>query len=196
MRKKMMMPMVLSILAMGLLVGCDGNKAENTGNVRTESVVTNESSTNKKEISSEKAKEIALEDAGMSSESDTSHGVSIEREMDDGQVEYKVSFENEQFEYEYEISASDGAILGMDKEEIEQIATNNGEISSEKAKEIALKDAGVKEADIKNLSVKREVDDGQVEYDVSFEKGQIEYEYEILAENGKILTSEKDTVDH
>lgn len=117
MRKKMMMPMVLSILAMGLLVGCDGNKAENTGNVRTESVVTNESSTNKKEI------------------------------------------------------------------------------SSEKAKEIALKDAGVKEADIKNLSVKREVDDGQVEYDVSFEKGQIEYEYEILAENGKILTSEKDTID-
>lgn len=115
MRKKMMMPVVLSILAMGLLIGCDGKKAENTENVRTESVVTKESSTNKKEISSEKAKEIALEDAGIASESDTSHGVSIEREMDDGQVEYDVSFEKGQFEYEYEILAENGKILTSEK---------------------------------------------------------------------------------
>lgn len=65
-------------------------------------------------------------------------------------------------------------------------------ISEEEAKNIALKDAGVKETDVTILSVKQEIDDGVEEYEVDFKVGTTEYDYAIDAVSGKILEKDVD----
>lgn len=66
------------------------------------------------------------------------------------------------------------------------------DIGLEKAKEIALKHAGLKESEVTRLKAERDRDDGIVKYDVEFMKGRMEYDYEIHAETGKILKAEKE----
>ncbi len=66
------------------------------------------------------------------------------------------------------------------------------DIGREEAKKIALKHAGLKESEVSRLKVERDRDDGIVKYDVEFEMGRMEYDYEINAETGKILKVEKD----
>ena len=66
------------------------------------------------------------------------------------------------------------------------------DIGLEKAKEIALKHAGLKKSEVTKLKAERDRDDGIVKYEVEFEKGRMEYDYEINAETGKILKAEKD----
>lgn len=66
------------------------------------------------------------------------------------------------------------------------------DIGSDKAKAIALEDAGVEESGISRLRVDREEDDGQFLYEIKFmatESG-IEYDYEILASDGTVKKSE------
>ena len=58
--------------------------------------------------------------------------------------------------------------------------------------QIALRHAGLKQADICDLSCKLEEDDGVMIYQVEFEHGRYEYEYEIDAKTGKILDAEVD----
>lgn len=53
--------------------------------------------------------------------------------------------------------------------------------------QIALDHAGVAQADIYDLSCKLEEENGVMNYQVEFEHGQYEYEYEIDAKSGKIL---------
>ena len=78
-----------------------------------------------------------------------------------------------------------------DKKESQKSA----EITAEKAKEIALRHAGLQANEVKRLKVERDRDDGIVKYDVEFEKGRVEYDYEIHAATGKILKTEKDLFD-
>lgn len=61
-------------------------------------------------------------------------------------------------------------------------------ISKEKAKSIALKDADAKESQVTSLKVKK---DGKNEYEVRFIKGSFRFEYEINAKNGKIKDFER-----
>ena len=64
------------------------------------------------------------------------------------------------------------------------------EITAEKAKEIALKHAGLSKAAW--VKAEKERDDGRIKYEIEFRDGRMEYEYEIDAETGKILKAEKD----
>lgn len=77
-----------------------------------------------------------------------------------------------------------------EKEKTKQDVTN--EITAEKAKEIALNHAGVKASEVRDLDIEKDRDDGIVKYEIDFESGRMEYEYEIHAETGKILKAEKD----
>ncbi len=66
------------------------------------------------------------------------------------------------------------------------------DIGLEKAKEIALQHAGLKENEVSRLRAEKDRDDGRTKYDVEFQQGRMEYDYEIHAETGKILKAEKD----
>jgi len=77
-----------------------------------------------------------------------------------------------------------------EKEKTKQGVTN--EITAEKAKEIALNHAGLNANQVRDLDIEKDRDDGIVKYEIDFESGRVEYEYEIHAETGKILKAEKD----
>lgn len=65
-------------------------------------------------------------------------------------------------------------------------------ITLEEAKEIALKKAGLKENDVVFEEAKLDKDDGRVVYEIEFNHGLIEYNFEIDAESGDIIEWEKD----
>lgn len=74
-------------------------------------------------------------------------------------------------------------------------ADNNSLISEEEAKAIALKDAGLKESDVTGIRVKLEEDDGILEYEVDFYAGNKEYDYDINASTGEIISKDMDIDD-
>ena len=65
-------------------------------------------------------------------------------------------------------------------------------VGEDAAKTSALKHAGISEADANFLRVKLEKDDGRWVYDVEFYSGNTEYDYEIDALNGNILSFDFD----
>lgn len=72
--------------------------------------------------------------------------------------------------------------------------TTKAKISESKAKEIALKDAGFAEADVKNFTIKRETEDGQLVYDIEFDKDSQEYSYSIDTQKGDIIEKSSDNI--
>ena len=69
-------------------------------------------------------------------------------------------------------------------------------IGVQAAEEAAFNDAGVKKEDVPNIRTNLELDDGRYIYDVEFFVGNVEYDYEILAENGDILEKDKEVRKH
>ena len=72
-------------------------------------------------------------------------------------------------------------------------AADNKYISVDRAKQIALQDAGLEEEEVIFTAAKFEDDDGRKEYDIEFYCGSLEYEYEIDAMTGRILDSDVET---
>lgn len=70
---------------------------------------------------------------------------------------------------------------------------NGKDISQDEAKKIAFENAGVSESDTTRLSVSKEKDDGKTVYEIRFDIAEKEYDYEINAENGDILSSDIET---
>lgn len=66
-------------------------------------------------------------------------------------------------------------------------------ITPEEALSIALAHAGFTAEQVKYLQTEFEIDDRIPQYDVNFHEGYWEYEYEIHAETGEILSFERDT---
>lgn len=69
------------------------------------------------------------------------------------------------------------------------------QLTAEAAESIALEHAGLTADQVTRLTSKYEIDDGIPEYDVEFYVGTTEYDYEIHAETGDILSWDKDTKD-
>ncbi len=161
-----------------------------------------ETTTNSAEkISREKAKSIALNHAGLK-EADVRE-LEIELDKEKGVLLYEVNFESGKYDYEYDIDAITGAIKFSEKEpEVEakvnkheikvETTTNSAEkISREKAKSIALNHAGLKEADVRELEIELDKEKGALLYEVNFESGKYDYEYDIDAITGAIKFSKK-----
>lgn len=70
-------------------------------------------------------------------------------------------------------------------------ASSGGSISKADAKATALKDAGLNESQIYDYEIELDRDKGVLHYDVSFEYKGKDYDYEINAETGKIISVEK-----
>ncbi len=150
--------------------------------------------TSSTDIGAEKAKEIALQHAGVSASNAVF--VKAEREYDDGRLTYDVDFYAGNKEYDYEILASNGTILSYDADiegyRIPSAANASADIGVEKAKQIALQHAGVSASNATFIKAERDYDDGKLTYDVDFYAGNKEYDYEILAADGTILSYDAD----
>ena len=72
------------------------------------------------------------------------------------------------------------------------MAFNSTLITKAEAKIVALKDAGLSEAEASALRVRFEYDDGRFQYEVDFYNNGTEYEYLIQAKNGEIIARDID----
>ena len=156
-------------------------------------------------ITAEEAKAIALQDAGLK-ETDV-RDLEVDLDRDDGTVHYDVDFEKGSADYDYDIDAVTGEILHVQKPASSSGGTSSGgsssggsssgssstkQLSKTEARDIALKHAGFKASEVRELEVELDRDDGTVHYDVDFEKDGYDYDYEIDAKTGKILKSRKE----
>lgn len=150
------------------------------------------------DIGESAAKAAALKHAGLSESQVT--GMKVQRDRDDGRLEYEIEFWSGSTEYDYTINAADGTVLGADKEthassnsgSSNTSSSSSGDIGSAKAKSIALSHAGVSESQTTEMKVQQDRDDGRLEYEVEFKSGGKEYEYTIDAASGTILDYEID----
>ena len=71
-------------------------------------------------------------------------------------------------------------------------ANKTKKISADKAKKIALEDAKLAEKDVTFVKVELEFEDNRLVYDVEFYSGNVEYDYDIDAVSGAIVSADKD----
>lgn len=136
-------------------------------------------------VESNRAEEKAFKDAGVTAES--VYDLETDRDYENGKEVYEVEFESEGKDYEYKVDANTGEIIHSRTEKNAEEVTSPADIGAEEAKAIALKHAGVTEAETTRIRVERDRDDGRVEYSVEFHVGNKEYDYEIDATTGNIL---------
>ena len=163
----------------------------------------------------QEAESAALAHAGFTADQVTR--LHTEVDYENGVKEFEVEFRSGDWEYDYTVSAETLEILKHQKEydppkqkavetvpaetkpaETKPADTKPAEtkkIDPSKAKSIALAHAGLTEAQVKGLRAEFDRDDGRPEYDVEFRVGNMEYEYEIHAETGKILSWDKEIDD-
>lgn len=137
-----------------------------------------------------RAKEIALAHAEVASENAVFEATSWE--MKKGSPVYEVEFDVKNVEYDYDIHAVTGEII---KYSIDGAVVDNGDlkhITPERAKDIALKHAGVTEKDVRGYESELDFDRGRELYEIDFSVGRTEYEYEIDAETGEVIRAEKE----
>ena len=136
-------------------------------------------------IGEDAALETAIKEAGVKS-SDVTNSY-VELESDDGIAKYEVEFYAGNTEYNFEIDAQSGNVLSYEKENAEGSYSTDGSgdanISSDKAKEIALKKAGVNSADVYDMDI--ELERGM--YEISFDCSGIEYEVIVNADTGNVV---------
>jgi uncharacterized membrane protein YkoI len=108
--------------------------------------------------------------------------IDVDREYEKGRWIYEVDFERGTKEYKYDIHATSGKILKAPK-----APKKTKYISSSKATSIALKNAKTTRSQVWDLDVEMDYLRGQRIYEVNFNKGSYEYDYDISATSGKIL---------
>ena len=146
-------------------------------------------------ITAAEAQAKALAHAGLTSSQVTF--VRSHLDWDDGRQIYDVEFFTQSYaEYDYEIDARTGEILSYDYDaEYYQPQTNTGSyIGESQAKSIALSAAGLTSSQVSHIRCHLDWDDGRWEYQVEFWSGTMEYEYEIDAFSGTILSRDVDSI--
>jgi len=171
-------------------------------------------------ITEAEAKQIALAEVKGA---DISNITKFRKDKDDGRIEYDVEIIYDGYEYDFEISAKDGTIFDRSKEKADagdlakleanavkeddnktvvvdqsNSSSSNGSssgISLEKAKSIAL--SQVSGASSSNITkAYKDYDDGRAEYDIEIRYNGYEYDFEISASSGNILSKDVDRIEY
>ena len=215
MKKTTMLAPLALTLALALTTGCTaaamGSSAANTSGLApagspssntTAGIAGSADST--EYIPQADAESIALADAGLSA--DALSGSYSRLEYDDGRAVYDVEFWTADTEYDYEIDAVTGEILSMDYDadnhHTTQSVTVSGSgntasssgtaITEDAARQAALTHAGLAESDVQFVQYKLDWDDGRQGYEVEFYTSSAEYDYEIDAATGEVLSYDYD----
>ena len=205
---KRKLPVIIAILLVLSLAGC---AATNPASTPTGNNTTNF-------LTKEEVKEIVFTHANVNS----AEVVDLEVELDeeDGTIYYDLEFDHKDKEYDYRVDALSGKILYSKAEPKETVSqqvvtppaetkpadvtpvetkpattTTKKKIGVTKAKNAAFKHAGVKSSAAWDVDVDLDTEQGKLVYEVSFDAGGYEYEYDIDAYSGKVLRSEKEKDD-
>ena len=146
-------------------------------------------------IGEAKAKEIALQHAGLSSAQ--ASFLRTHLDWEDGRPVYEVEFFSGNTEYDYEIDAQTGTIRSYDFD-IENYVipstggSTEGLIGESRAREIALQHAGLSSGQVTFFRTQMDWENGRRVYEVEFYSGNTEYDYEIDAATGAVLSYDFD----
>jgi uncharacterized membrane protein YkoI len=136
-----------------------------------------------KYIGKTKALKIALKHAGFKKAQ--VHDIDVDRDYEQGRYIYEVSFDKGSKEYNYDIHATSGKILKAPKKAKKAKKAKN--ITRKKALRIALKNAGATRSQVYDVDIEKDYEWGKWIYEVNFNKGNYEYDYDIAVKGGKIL---------
>lgn len=162
------------------------------------------------DIGQDAAKRAALDHAGLSADDVTDW--KIERDWDDGRLEYEIEFWCGTTEYDYTIDGHSCSVLKHEWDHHTDYSSGHhsdfhhggtgasgastsaasGDIGSEAAKAAALSHAGVVESQTTKMKVEPDWEDGRLEYEVEFKSGGMEYEYTIDGITGAVLEYEQE----
>lgn len=192
MNRKRLFVMIAFSVALGV-AGCGNDKSGNVSAEIQNQTEKQDPLRNTSIISEEEARSIALTDAQVEAEAVTN--IRIKFTVDDGRQVYDVEFYVTNQEYDYEIDAVTGEITEKDMEienDFGSQAASDASVSIEEAKKIALdKVPGATEKDI---HIVLDYEDGKLLYEGTIFYEQIEYEFEIDAQNGKIWSWEAESI--
>ena len=159
-------------------------------------------------IGEAKAKTVALERAGVTERELLLYKIGLDTH--NGTMVYDVEFTTDSYEFDCDVNAKTGEIVKFEKEyngvapavsaqpDTAQPNTNQtaGEITVEEAKTIALNHAGLAADAVTFVKAKQDYDDGRLVYEIEFVttsgNGYLEYDYEIDAATGNILSYDYD----
>ena len=141
------------------------------------------------DIGEQAAQDAAFAQAGVNRSQ--AENLRTKRDFDDGRLEYEVEFWVGTTEYEYKIDGATGTVLEQEQK-THRSNGNTSDIGEQGALNVALTHAGLSQSQVYELEVKRDYDDGRLEYEVEFKSGPWEYEYVILGADGSILEYERD----
>lgn len=147
-------------------------------------------------ITKAKAKQIALDRAGVA-KSDVSKWtkISLDNWDDDRQKEWDVEFRTKNYKYEVEVNANSGRVEDFEKEKLRTAQSAPvkpaAKITRTKAKNIVLKEAGVKKKDVKKW-VKIH-NDGR-EWEIKFQTADYRYEMDVDISTGNVRDFEKEKI--
>ena len=162
----------------------------------------------KENISDPNAKEIAFNYANVLEKDVTI--LSTNKDIEDR--EYEIRFYDDTYEYEIDVNYNNGTVRNFEKDiknntnqnnninnnnysntNINSNTDNNTEeyIGTQRAKEIALTDAGVNESNITLRKVELDVEHYDPIYEIEFYYNNVEYDYEIDAITGEIIKYER-----
>lgn len=199
--------------------GTSGGSASGSGTAETAPAIQSSGqASDSAYIGVEAAKSAAFAHAGLDAAQVTMGEVDFDYE--DGRMVYELEFYASGAEYEYDIDASTGAVVKFSQEggrtqtgssagsggasgnvpsgagsgtaQTGTSGSSSPDIGREAALAAALSHAGVSQDQVYGLEVKREYDDGRLEYEIEFKTGGWEYEYTISAADGAILDYERD----
>ena len=127
-------------------------------------------------------------------------GTALTMKDDDGDSLYPLTYDGNTYlpaeqlasAVGYNATSDDNSVSLTKKVAATSTRTSSTDIGAEKAKEIALQHAGISASNAVFVKAEREYDDGRLTYDVDFYAGNKEYDYEILAADGTILSYDAD----
>lgn len=158
-------------------------------------------------VTKDDAKAAALAHAGVNEADVKNYKVEVDRERK-GTV-YEIEFDAGNYEYDYVVNVETGKVVHSEaeKDRVAPPADNKqqnpadkapaqapaeAKVTKEEAKAAALAHAGLNEKDVKRFKAELDKERNGLVYEIEFESGRYEYEYEVNAEDGKVLKHEKE----
>lgn len=143
-------------------------------------------------IDREAARTAAVSHAGVAADSVTAFECKLDR--DHGREIYEIEFLSGDYEYDYDIDAVTGAVIKHEKEPRDDPKAAAGTeiaaptlLSKEDVKAAVLIHAGVTADELSDYDCELDRDNNTYIYEIDFQCGAYEYEYEINAATGDIL---------